>query len=94
MEKKELRRKLPRYSINSWKTIGATDPANYGSVCMENFAAVENIIQVNIFLYNIDIVEGPIIGELARRSVGIYSNTDDSYVKVVTFAMTATSLLS
>ena len=42
---------------------------------MEDMAAVEDIVQADIFLYDIAIVEGSMIGELARRIVGEHSNT-------------------
>ena len=37
---------------------------------MEDIAAVEDFVQADIFLYDMDIVDGSTIGELARRSVG------------------------
>ena len=36
---------------------------------------VEDLLTLNILLYDIDIVDGNIIGELARRSVQEYENT-------------------
>ena len=42
---------------------------------MEDFAAVEDIVQESIFLYDIDIVDGSTFWELARRSVGQHSNS-------------------
>ena len=42
---------------------------------MDDIPIVEDLIQVNIFLYDIDIVNGSIVGELARRSVQKYCNT-------------------
>ena len=42
---------------------------------MQDIAAVENIVPADVFLYDIDIVQGSMIGELARRSVGKDSNT-------------------
>ena len=42
---------------------------------MEDSAAVEDIAHADIFLYHNDIVDGSLIGELARRSVGKHSNT-------------------
>ena len=52
-----------------------TDPANFQCVCMEEIAAVEDIVQADIFLYDIDIVEVFMIGEIARRSVGKHYKT-------------------
>ena len=49
--------------------------ANIPRVFMEVFAAVEDVVQADIFFYDIDIVDGSSIGELARRSVGKHSST-------------------
>ena len=38
-------------------------------VHMNDLPNVEDLLLVNIFLFDIDIVEGNIIGELVRRSV-------------------------
>ena len=57
-----------------FEKTGGTHPANFPGVCMENIAAVEDIVQADIFLYYIGIVDGSMIGKLAR-SVGKHSNT-------------------
>ena len=44
-------------------------------IFMVHAAALENIVQLDFFLYDIDIVDGSMIGEFSRRSVGKYSNT-------------------
>ena len=36
---------------------------------MNNTPKVEDLLQLNIFLYDIDFVDGELIGELARRSI-------------------------
>ena len=54
---------------------GGTDTANFRGVCMEDIAAVEDIVQADNFPYDIDIVDGSVIGEFARRSMGNYSKT-------------------
>ena len=41
---------------------------------MNDIATVEDLLTLNILLYDIDIVDGNIIGELARRSVKNYKN--------------------
>ena len=51
------------------KTSGA-DPASFRDVCMEDIAAVEDFVQADIFLYDIDNVDGSKLGELVRRTVG------------------------
>ena len=54
---------------------GGIKPATFQGVCVDDIPLVEDLIQVNIFLYDIDIVDGSIVGELARRSVQKYCNT-------------------
>ena len=57
------------------KKTGWTDLANFRGVCMEDIAAKEDVVQAHICLYDIDIVDGSMIWELASRSVGKHSNT-------------------
>ena len=40
---------------------------------MDNLPIVENVVEENIFIYDIDIED--FIGELAKRSIGKYENT-------------------
>ena len=42
---------------------------------MEYIAIVEDSLQTDIFLYDIEFVDGSMFGELARRSVEKHSNT-------------------
>ena len=51
------------------------EPAAFQSVCMDDIPTVEAISGINIFLYDVDIVEGSIVGELARRSVQKHPDT-------------------
>ena len=44
-------------------------------VHMNDIHIVEDLLTLNILLYDIDIVDGSIVGELARRSVQKYENT-------------------
>ena len=55
--------------------IRRSDPASFQGVCVTDVPIVEDLDQVIIFLYNMDIVDGAIIGLLARRSVSKHSNT-------------------
>ena len=50
-------------------------PANFRCVCVEEIAAVQDLFQADICLYDIDIVDGFLMRELAGRSAGKYSNT-------------------
>ena len=54
--------------------IDENEPANFRGVCIEDIVAVEDIVQADHFLC-IEIVEGSMIVELARRIWGKYSNT-------------------
>ena len=42
---------------------------------MNDIPTVEDLLTLNIVLYDIDIVDGNIIGEVARRSMQEYENT-------------------
>ena len=44
-------------------------------VHMKDFPIVQDLLTLNILLYHMDIVDGDIIGKLARRSVQKYDNT-------------------
>ena len=44
--------------------------ANFRGVCMDDIAAVEDSVQADIFLYVIHVVDGSMVGELEKRSVG------------------------
>ena len=50
-------------------------PNQFKGVHMNDIPIVEDLQTLNILLYDIDIVDGNIIGELARRSVQKYDNT-------------------
>ena len=42
---------------------------------MDNLPVVEDVVEKNIFIYDINIEDGDFVGELARRSIGKYENT-------------------
>ena len=48
---------------------------HFQGVLLNDIAFVEDLLTLNIVLYDIDIVDRNIIGELARRSVQKYENT-------------------
>ena len=50
-------------------------PNQFKVVHMKIILIVEDLLTLNILLYDIDIVDGDIIGELAGRSVKEYDNT-------------------
>ena len=48
---------------------GETDPSKFQGVHMTDIPKVEEMLQLNIFLYDVDFVDGELIGELARRII-------------------------
>ena len=54
----------------SMEKIGGIDPAVFQSACMESISKVEDIVQLDIFLYGIDCVDATLVDELASRSLG------------------------
>ena len=44
------------------------DPSKIQGVCMDDIPSVEDIVGINIFIYDIDFIDGAMIGELARRA--------------------------
>ena len=39
---------------------------------MGDIPSVEDIVRINIFIYDIDFIDGAMVGELARRSIKNY----------------------
>ena len=50
-------------------------PNHFQGVHMNDIPPAGDLPTLNIFLYGIDIVEGNIVGELARQSMQKYENT-------------------
>ena len=48
------------------------DPPKFQGVCMDDIPSVEDIVSINIFIYDIKIIDGAMVGELARRSIKKY----------------------
>ena len=70
-----------------FEKTGKTDRTVFGDVCMEDIAIVKDIVQVDIFSCDIDIVDGSTIGSLRGRVWGNTIILYGSYVMIVTFAM-------
>ena len=51
---------------------GEGDPSKFRGVRMTDIPKVEDLLQLNIFLFEIDFVDGELIGELCRRSIQNY----------------------
>ena len=69
----DWKKKLQKYSlcssINGWIERRSIPGSPY-----ERYPIVEDVLTLNILLYDIDIVDGNIIGEFARPSVQKYEN--------------------
>ena len=50
-------------------------PNQFQGVHMNDIPTVEDLLTLNILLYDMDVVDGNIVRELARRSVQKYENT-------------------
>ena len=48
------------------------DPSKFQGVCMDDIPSVEDIVGINIFIYDIDLIDRAMVGELARRSIKKY----------------------
>ena len=70
MEMRDSRKKLPIYSIYSSKKLVELILQTFEVFVVSDIAAVEDIVLAENFLYDIDIVDRSMIGELAERSVG------------------------
>ena len=45
------------------------DLSKFQGFCMDDIPSVEDIVRIIIFIYDIDLIDGAMIGELARRSI-------------------------
>ena len=48
------------------------DPSKLQGVCVDVIPSVEDIVGINIFIYDMDLIDGAMVGELARRSIKKY----------------------
>ena len=51
------------------------DVSKFQGVHLNDIPKIEDLLQLNIFLYDIDFVDGELIGELARGSIQRYENS-------------------
>ena len=49
-----------------------SEPSRFPGVCMDDIPSVEDIVGLNIFLNDIDFIDGARVGELAKRSIKKY----------------------
>ena len=54
--------------------VNSTNPdlSKFQGVCMDDITSVEDTVGINIFIYDIDLIDGAMVGELARRSTKKY----------------------
>ena len=64
-----------KYSNSFVNKMDGLSPNKFQGVHMNDIPIVEDLLTLNILLCDIDIVDGNIVGELARRSVQKYENT-------------------
>ena len=57
------------------------DPSKFQGVCMDDIPSVEDIVGINIFIYDIDLIDGAMVGQLARRSIKKY----EKYVQMIRY---------
>ena len=62
------------FNLSITKTDGLS-PNQFHGVPMNDIPTVEDLLTINILLYDIDIMDGNITGELRRRSVEKYEKT-------------------
>ena len=84
MVTKNWRRRLRKYSTFSSITVRKETSQNSKGVQLNDIPKVKDLFPLIIFLYDIDFVDGELIGELCRQSIHIYAVT-------VTFATSTTS---
>ena len=68
MEMRDSKKKHPKFFNLFLNNCGEGDPSKFQAVHLTDIPRVEEMLQLNIFLYDIDFVDGELIGELARRS--------------------------
>ena len=54
--------------------VNSTNPdlSKFQGFCMDDNPSVEDIVGINIFIYDLDLIDGAMVGELARRSIEKY----------------------
>ena len=67
--------------------IAGSHPVRFKGVCMNDLLIVEDLVDVNVLLYNIDVLDEAMIEELARKLLAISPTLSDYYVTTVIFAM-------
>ena len=69
---------------------GEGDPSKFQGVHMTDFPKVEEMLQLNIFLYDINFVGGELIGKLVQKVFKSLKRASNFYVKRITFVTSVT----
>ena len=67
------------------------DVSNFQGVHLTDIPKVEDLLQLNIFVYDIDFVDGELIGEPCRRNIQTYKKVSSFCATRITFATSTTS---
>ena len=67
------------------------DVSKIQGALLNDIPKVEDLLQLNIFLFDIDFVDGELIGELCPRNIRIMIKVPNFYAITITFAMSTTS---
>ena len=69
---RDLRKKHQSYSISFLLTVQILTLQNLKEFAWIDIPSVEDIVGINIFIYDIDLIDDAMVGELARRSIKKY----------------------
>ena len=59
------------FLVNSTNPV----PSKFEGVCMDDIPSVEDIVGINFFIYDMELIDGAMVGELARRSLKKYEKS-------------------
>ena len=68
MEMRDSKKKHPKFSNLFLNNCGEADPSKFQGVHLTDNPKVKEMLKLNNFLYGLDIVDGELTGELARRN--------------------------
>ena len=71
----KLEEETSKFFIFFLNNCGEGDPSKFQDVHKTDIPKVEDLLQLNIFLYDIDFVDGELIGEVCLRSIQEYEKS-------------------
>ena len=74
--KEKLEEETSKWLAACLPNMEPVDAAKVHLVCITTNPTVEDLTKTNIFLYNFSFVDGASVGELARRGIEMYCNTE------------------